>query len=49
MQFLGPVPTVWDETRLIDAKLGKYVIVARRKGRDWYVGAMTDWSARISI
>jgi alpha-glucosidase len=46
MQFLGPVPTVWDETKIIDAKLGKYVIVARRHGRDWYVGAMTDWTAR---
>ena len=49
MQFLGPVPTVWDETRVIDAKLGKYIIVARRKGRDWYVGAMTDWIKRTDL
>lgn len=46
MQFLAPVPTVWDETKVLDAKLGDYVIVARRKGREWYVGAMTDWTAR---
>lgn len=46
MAFLGPVPSVWDETKVIDAKIGEYVIVARRRGREWYVGAMTDWSAR---
>jgi len=46
MQFLAPVPTVWDETKVLDAKMGDYVVVARRKGRDWYVGAMTDWTAR---
>jgi len=46
MEFLGPVPTVWDETRVLDARIGDYVAVARRHGRDWYVGAMTDWTAR---
>lgn len=46
MEFLGPVPTVWDETKVLDAKLGEYVLIARRSGRDWYVGAMTDWTAR---
>jgi alpha-glucosidase len=46
MEFLSAVPTVWDETRVLDAKLGDYVLVARRSGRDWYVGAMTDWTPR---
>jgi alpha-glucosidase len=46
MEFLTPVPTVWDETRVLAAELGDYVAVARRHGRDWYVGAMTDWTAR---
>ena len=46
MGFLGPVPTVWDETKVLDARMGDYVIVARRRGREWYVGAMTDWTAR---
>jgi len=46
MQFLGPVPTTWDETKALDGKISDYVLVARRKGRDWYVGAMTDWTAR---
>ena len=46
MEFLGPVPTTWDETRVLDGKIGDYVAVARRHGRDWYVGAMTDWTPR---
>ena len=46
MEFLGPVPSVWDETRVLDARLGDYVLVARRSGRDWWVGAMTDASPR---
>jgi alpha-glucosidase len=46
MEFLGPVPTVWDETRVLDGRIGDYVVIARRHGREWYVGAMTDWTAR---
>jgi alpha-glucosidase len=46
MEFLGPVPSVWDDTRVLDAKLAEYVLVARQSGRDWYVGAMTDWTPR---
>jgi alpha-glucosidase len=46
MGFLGPVPTVWDETKVLQAKLGDYVVVARRRRGEWYVGAMTDWTAR---
>jgi alpha-glucosidase len=46
MDFLGSVPTVWDETRVLEAKIGDYVAIARRRGRDWYIGAMTDWTAR---
>ena len=46
MEFLKPVPTVWDETRVLAAQLGDYVSIARRRGQDWYIGAMTDWTSR---
>jgi len=46
MEFLGPVPTIWDDTKVLQAKMGDYVAIARRHGQDWYVGAMTDWTAR---
>jgi alpha-glucosidase len=46
MEFLGPVPSVWDETRVLAARVSDYIAVARRSGDTWYVGAMTDWDAR---
>ena len=46
MEFLGPVPTTWDDTRVLDARIAEYALVARRNGNDWYVGGMTDWDAR---
>jgi alpha-glucosidase len=46
MEFLSAVPSTWDETKVLDAKIGDYILIARRKGSDWYVGAMTDWTAR---
>src|SRR5215472_4129007 len=38
MEFLGPVPTVWDQTKVIYGRIGEYVAVARHSGSDWYVG-----------
>ena len=46
MGFLSQVPTVWDETVALEAEVGDYVVVARRSGEEWYVGAMTDWTPR---
>ncbi len=46
MEFLSAVPTEWDETKALDGRIGEYVSVARRNGQDWYVGAMTNWTAR---
>jgi len=46
MDFLGPVPTEWDDTKVLDGRIADYVVVARRNGADWYVGAMTDWTER---
>lgn len=45
-QFIKDVPTVWDETRVLDGFPGKYITLARRQGRDWYLGSITDWDAR---
>lgn len=46
LDFIASVPTVWDETRGLDGKVGEYICLARRKGDVWYIGGMTDWSAR---
>jgi alpha-glucosidase len=42
MNFLGHVPTTWDETLPLSAKIGEHAIIARRRGDEWYVGAMTN-------
>ncbi len=46
MSFVGRIPTVWDETQIIDAKFGDYILEYRRNGNHWYVAAMNDWTAR---
>ena len=46
LAFLAGVPTEWDETKVLSAAVGEYILVARRSGTTWYVGAMTNWSAR---
>ncbi len=46
MELLGSIPTVWDTTRILDARLGDYVVTARKKGSEWYIGALNDSTAR---
>lgn len=38
--YLKKVSTVWDETRFIDGYPGKYCVIARRKGANWYIAAI---------
>ena len=45
-EFIANVPTVWDETRILDGQVGDFVISAKRKGDTWYIGALTDWERR---
>lgn len=40
--FITQVPTTWDETKVLEAKVGEYVIVAKRKGDKWFVGGITN-------
>jgi alpha-glucosidase len=44
--FITKVPTTFDETVPLDGKVAEYVAVARRKGDNWFVGVMTNWSPR---
>lgn len=46
LDFLKIVPTRWDETCGLDGAIGEHIVVARRKGDQWYIGAMTDEQAR---
>jgi len=44
MELLGSIPTTWDETKIIDAKVGEYIITARKKGDDWFIASMGNWN-----
>ena len=41
MDFLRGLPTTWDETRYLDGYPGRYVVLARRHGNDWYVAGLS--------
>lgn len=45
-RYIASLPTVWDETRPLVGRIGEYVSIARRKGKSWYVGGLTDWTSR---
>jgi len=46
MELLGSIPAGWDETLVPEAKVGEYIITARKKNNDWYMGGLTDWTSR---
>lgn len=46
LKFLSDVPVTWDETKVLSGKIGEYIVVARKKGNDWYIGGLTNWDER---
>ena len=46
MQLLSDIPTTWNETKILQAKVSDYIVTARKKGDDWYIAGMTDWTER---
>jgi alpha-glucosidase len=46
MEFFERVPTVWNDVRVLKAEPGDCVVIARRRGRTWFVGGMNDEDAR---
>ncbi|QHS51357.1 glycoside hydrolase family 97 protein [Edaphobacter sp. 12200R-103] len=46
LEFLKDVPVEWDETHVIDSNPGEFTTIVRRHGNEWYLGSMTNWTAR---
>ncbi|HBI57544.1 MAG: glycoside hydrolase family 97 catalytic domain-containing protein [Duncaniella sp.] len=46
-RFVTQVPVTWDETLPLDGEVGEHILMAKRKGDQWYIGAMTSDSARV--
>jgi len=46
MQLLGSIPTTWDETKILQGKVGEFIITARKKGNKWFVAGLNNSNAR---
>ena len=46
LDFFRDLPTVWDETRVLAGEIGEMAVVARRKGAEWWIGAITNEQPR---
>ena len=44
--FIADIPTVWDETVVLDGRMGEYCVTGRRSGNTWWIGGITDWTPR---
>lgn len=42
MEFFEKIPTTWDETKIVQGKIGEYIITARRSGKDWFIGILNN-------
>ncbi len=45
-QFIKDAPATWDETRVLNGRPGAYITVARRHGKEWFLGSLNNWEAR---
>ncbi|HOK95425.1 MAG TPA: glycoside hydrolase family 97 catalytic domain-containing protein [Anaerohalosphaeraceae bacterium] len=46
IEFFRQVPTVWDETKVIDGQIGQYAVIARRQGDSWFIGTINNSQPR---
>jgi len=44
--FIKAVPATWEETRALGGEVGQYVAIARKQRNEWFLGAITNWTAR---
>jgi alpha-glucosidase len=42
-QFIKDMPATWDETRVLNGRPGVYITVARRHGKEWFLGSLNNW------
>ncbi len=46
LEFYRHVPTVWDDTKVVHGQIGRFAVLARRCGEEWYLGGMNGGEAR---
>jgi alpha-glucosidase len=46
LEYFDKISTVWDDTKVLDGQIAKYITIARRKGEEWFIGTITNNDAR---
>ena len=46
LKYLAEVPTSWDQTIPLAARVGEYAVLAKQKGNTWYIGGLNAWGER---
>jgi len=46
LDFIVSIPLVYDDTRILQGRVGEYIVTARRHAASWYVGGLTSWTPR---
>lgn len=44
--FITSLPVIFDQTIVLQGKIGEYIVTARRVGEEWYLGGLTNWEER---
>ncbi len=47
VEFFRKVPTVWDDTKVINGSISEFATIARRSGNDWFVGTINNSESRV--
>jgi len=45
-EFIKEVPTIWDQTKVVDSKVDEYIVLSRKHNDDWYIGAINNHQSR---
>lgn len=49
LTFYDALPTVWDDTKVLEGKIGEYGSIARKNGDQWFIGSLTDQPRKLSL
>jgi alpha-glucosidase len=49
LTFYDALPTVWDDTKVLEGKIGEYATIARKSGNNWFIGSMTDQPRTLAL
>ena len=49
LSFYDALPTVWDDTKILEGKISEYGTIARKSGDNWFIGSLTDQPRKVTL